>query len=104
MSEWVALGRPRAVPPVGAELLLTLLFGHAYAVADGGHRVRGSGADPPLARRQSDYPVADNLSAERARRRAATDRNVIRYALITNYDSCMRIQPVSRFIWLNVSG
>lgn len=69
MSERIALGRTRTVPPVSAELLLAFLFGHAYAVTDGGHRVRRSGANPPLTGRQSDYPVADHLGAERTRQR-----------------------------------
>lgn len=67
MSERVALRRAGTIPPMGAELLLAFLFGHAYAVTDGGHRVWRSGANPPLTGRQSDYPVADHLSAKRAR-------------------------------------
>jgi len=57
---------------MGAELLLALLFGHAYAVADGGHRVRRRGANSPLTRRQSDYPVANHLSTKRTCQRPKT--------------------------------
>jgi len=57
---------------MAAELLLTFLFGHAYAVPDGGHRVWRSGANPPLTRRQSDYPVANHLSTKRTRQRPET--------------------------------
>lgn len=65
VSERVAFGRAGTVPTMDAELLLAFLFGHAYAVADGGHCVGRGGADPPLTSRQSDYPVANHLGAKR---------------------------------------
>lgn len=49
-----------------AKLLLAFLFSHTYAVTDGGHCVRRSGANPPLTSRQSDYLVANHLGTKSA--------------------------------------
>jgi len=65
VSERVPFRRSRTVPPMCTKLLLAFLFSHPYAVTDGGHRVRRSGANPPLTRRQSDYLVANHLGSKR---------------------------------------
>lgn len=69
MAERVAPPDGRTIPPVGAELLLTLGRCQAYAVPHGHHGVGRRPAHVPLAGGQSWDTAADGVRPQRHHRR-----------------------------------